>query len=34
MVLDNLCPYRYKFKVEKDDTKKLKSLLEKLGKEG
>jgi len=34
MVLDNLCPYRYKFKVEKDDIQKLKSLLEGLGKEG
>jgi len=34
MVLDNLCPYRYEFKVEKDDIQKLKSLLEGLGKEG
>jgi len=34
MVLDNLCPYRYEFKVEKDDIQKLKSLLERLGKEG
>jgi len=34
MVLDNLCPYRYEFKVEKDDNQKLESLLEGLGKEG
>jgi Fe-S-cluster containining protein len=33
MVLDNLCPYRYEFRVEKDDNQKLKSLLEELEKE-
>jgi len=33
MVLDNLCPYKDKFEVEKDDNKKLKSLLERLEKE-
>jgi Fe-S-cluster containining protein len=33
MVLDNLCPYRYEFKLEKDDNQKLKSLLEGLEKE-
>ena len=33
IVLDILCPYRYEFKVEKDDNQKLKSLLERLEKE-
>ncbi len=34
IVLDNLCPYRCEFKVGKDDNQKLKSLLERLRKEG